>query len=187
LNDYEKHVGVSGSMYKEFNLLATTSRGYERYASSELRFLLEKIGDDAPHIERTGVSGLIAIKTKLDAFDVIKQFRAILRQHPYEFRFTLRVIPVEKIVQTDMNQIQEAVEELGSKVTENETFRITVEKRFTRTHSRDIIEKAAAKVKRKVDLTTPNKIVLIEVVGGLTGVSVINPEDVLSVLKEKLL
>jgi tRNA acetyltransferase TAN1 len=110
-----------------------------------------------------------------------------MRQRPYEFRFTLRIIPIEKVIQTDLEQIQTAVAELSSKIEENETFRITVEKRFTTTHTKDIIEKAAANIKRKVNLTKPDKIVLIEVLGGLTGVSVIKPEDVLSVLKEKLL
>jgi tRNA acetyltransferase TAN1 len=64
---------------------------------------------------------------------------------------------------------------------------VTVEKRFTVTHSKEIIEKVAAGVKRKVNLTDPDKIILVEVVGGFTGVSVLNPEDILSVLKEKLL
>jgi len=64
---------------------------------------------------------------------------------------------------------------------------VTVEKRFTTTHTKDIVEKVAGNIKRKVNLTAPDKVVLIEVVGGLTGVSVIKPEDILSVLKEKLL
>jgi tRNA acetyltransferase TAN1 len=174
-------------MHKDFNLLATTSRGYESHAISELRFLFEKIGDNTASIERTGISGLIAIKTRIDAFEVIRQFRVILHQRPYEFRFTLRVVPVEKVVPTDLDQIQQIVDELGSKINENETFRVTVEKRFTKAHSKDIIEKLATNIKRKVDLTSPDKVILIEVVGGLTGVSIINPDDVLSVLKEKLL
>ena len=145
------------------------------------------IGDTAPAIERTGISGLIAAKTNLDAIEVIRQFRAILRQRPYEFRFTLRIIPIEKVVQTDLDLIQQAVVELGFKIGENETFRVTVEKRFTTTHTQDIIEKVAANIKRNVNLARPDKVVLIEIIGGLTGVSVIKPEDVLSVLKEKLL
>lgn len=174
-------------MRKEFNLLATTSRGYETYACSELRFLFEMVGDTAPVIERTGISGLIAVKANLDAIEVIRQFRAILRERPYEFRFVLRVVPVEKVVHTDLDQIQQAVVELSPKIGENETFRVTVEKRLTTAHTKDIIEKVATNVKRKVNLTTPDKVVLIEIVGGLTGVSIINPKDVLSVLKEKLL
>ena len=174
-------------MLKEFNLLASTSRGYEKCARSELRFLFEKIGDASPAIERTGVSGLIAVKTNMDAVEAIRRFRALLQQSPYEFRFILRIIPIEKVVHTDLDLIQQAVTELSSKIDENETFRVTVEKRFTITHSKEIIEKVAASVKRKVNLTNPDKIILIEVVGGFTGVSVLNPEDILSVLKEKLL
>jgi tRNA acetyltransferase TAN1 len=174
-------------MLKEFNLLASTSRGYENYARSELRFLFEKIGDTSPVIERTGVSGLIAVKTSMDAVEAIRRFRALLQQSPYEFRFILRIIPIEKVVQTDLDLIQQVVTELGSKIDEKETFRVTVEKRFTTTHSNEIVEKVATNVKRKVNLTTPDKIILIEVVGGVTGVSVLKPEDILSVLKEKLL
>jgi len=174
-------------MLKEFNLLASTSRGYEKYARSELRFLFEKIGDTSPVIERTGVSGLIAVKTSMDAIEAVRRFRTLLQQSPYEFRFILRIIPIEKVVHTDMDLIQQAVTELSSKIEENETFRVTVEKRFTTTHSKEIIEKVAANVKRKVNLTKPDKIILIEVLGGFTGVSVLKPEAILSVLKEKLL
>jgi tRNA acetyltransferase TAN1 len=174
-------------MLREFNILASTSRGYEKYARSELRFLFEKIGDASPAIERTGVSGLISVKTSMDAVEAIRRFRALLRQSPYEFRFILRIIPIERVVRTDLDLIQQAVADLISKIDENETFRVTVEKRFTVTHSKEIIEKVAAGVKRKVDLTSPDKIILVEVVGGFTGVSVLNPEDILSVLKEKLL
>ena len=175
------------AMLREFNLLATTSRGYESYARAELWHLLERIGDSAPTVEKTGISGLISAKTVLDPFEVIKQFRDLLHERPYEFRYMLRVIPIEKVVRTDLNQIQQAVTEFSSKISEKQTFRVTVEKRFTGTSSREIIETAAANIKRKVNLTKPDKIILIEVVGGLTGLSLIKPDDILSVLKEKLL
>jgi tRNA acetyltransferase TAN1 len=172
---------------KEFNLLATTYRRNEGQARSELRYLLKQIGDDTAAVERTGVSGLIAAKTALDPFDVIRKLREILREHPYEFRYMLRVIPIEKVVRTSLEQVQEAVKELGAKIEERETFRVTIEKRFTETPSKDIIEAAAATIKRKVNLNKPDKILLVEVVGGLTGLSITEPDGILSVLKEKVL
>jgi tRNA acetyltransferase TAN1 len=99
----------------------------------------------------------------------------------------LRVIPVEKTVRTELEQIQSAVQELSQKITDAETFRVTVEKRFTEIHSKDLIEVAAANIKRKVNLSKPDKVVLIEVLGGLTGVSIASPDEILSVLKEKVL
>ncbi|MEM3360962.1 MAG: THUMP domain-containing protein [Candidatus Bathyarchaeia archaeon] len=174
-------------MIRDFNILATTSRGNEDETCSELWYLLNEIGDSAPVVDKTGVAGLIVAKTIFNPFEVIEKFRRILRERPYEFRYTLRVIPIEKVVRTDIGEIQWAAAELSAKIAPNESFRITVEKRFTETSTRDIIEAAAANIKRKVDLSNPDKILLIEVIGGLTGLAVIRPNDILSVVKEKTL
>jgi len=174
-------------MLRDFNLLATTSRGNEDYACSELWYLLGEIGDSAAKVDRTGISGLIAAKTGFNPFEVIEKLRKVLHERPYEFRYTLRVIPIEGVVRTDLGAIQRAATELSAKIGKKETFRVTVEKRFTETSTTDIIEAAAANIERKVDLNKPNKILLIEVVGGLTGISVINPDEILAVMKEKVL
>ena len=171
---------------KDFNLLVTTARGNEEDACSEIWYLLGEIGDSAVKVDKTGITGLIAAKTAFNPFEIIEKFRVILKERPYEFRYTLRIIPVEKVVRTDVGEIQRAVTELGSKIKEGETFRVTVEKRFTNTSTNDIIAAAAANIERRVDLNLPDKIVLIEVVGGLTGGSVAKPQDVLSIMKEKM-
>ena len=175
------------AVLNDFNLLATTSRGNESEVCSELLYLLGEIGDSAAVVERTGISGLVALKTGFDPFVVIEKFREILKDRPYEFRYTLRVIPIETVIRTDLGEIQRVATELGSKIEKNETFRVTVEKRFTGTSTHDIIEAAAANIERKADLNNPDKILLIEVVGRLTGISIIKPNDILSVIKEKML
>ena len=174
-------------MLRDFNLLATTSRGNEDETCSELWYLLGQIGDSAPTVDKTGVTGLIVAKTAFNPFEAIENFRKILRERPYEFRYTLRILPIEKVVRTDLGEIQRVATELSSKIGENETFRVTVEKRFTETPTLEIIEAAAANIERKVDLDKPDKILLIEVIGGLTGISVIKPDDIISVMKEKVL
>jgi tRNA acetyltransferase TAN1 len=170
---------------KDFNLLITTSRGNEEDACSEIWYLLGEIGDSAAKVDKTGITGLIAAKTAFNPFEVIEKFRKILKERPYEFRYTLRVIPIERVVRTDLGAIERTVTELSSKIKENESFRVTVEKRFTDKSTKDIIEAAAANIERKVDLNNPDKIILIEVVGGLTGISIIKPEQILAVKKEK--
>jgi tRNA acetyltransferase TAN1 len=171
---------------KDFNLLVTTARGNEEDAASEIWYLVGEIGDSAVKVDRTGITGLIAAKTAFNPFEVIEKFRVILKERPSEFRYTLRVIPVEKVVRTDVGEIERAVTELCSKIKEDETFRVTVEKRFTNTSTNDIIAAAAANIERRVDLKRPDKIVLIEVLGGFTGVSVVEPKDILSIIKEKM-
>lgn len=174
-------------MIKDFNLLATTSRGNEDDACSELWYLLGEIGDLTPKVEKTGITGLIAAKTTLKPLEVIEKLRKILHERPYEFRYTFRIIPIERVIRTDLEEIQRIATKLSSKIKENETFRVTVEKRFTEISTRDIIEAAAAKIERKVDLKKPDKILLIEVIGKLTGISVIKPEGIIAVVKEKML
>lgn len=174
-------------MLRGFNLLVTTSRGNEGNACSELWYLLGEIGDSAATVDKTGVSGLIVAKTVLDPFEAVQKFRRVLHERPYEFRYALRIIPIGKVIRTDLGEIQRVAAEYSARIGENETFRVTVEKRFTQLASRDIVEAAASEIERRVDLSKPDKILLVEVVGGFTGVSVIEPNDVLSVLKEKML
>jgi len=138
-------------------------------------------------VSKTGIRGLVAAKTALDPCEVIEKFRVILQERPYEFRYALRIIPVEKVVPTDLDEVKRAATELAADMGENETFRVTVEKRFTSLHSRDFIEAAATSIQRKVNLENPDKILLIEVVAGLTGMALIKPTCVLAVVKEKML
>ena len=170
---------------EKFNLLISTSRGNESNACSEIWYLLGEIGDRESMVDRTGVVGLIAARTSLDPFEAVRKLRELLKERPEEFRYILKVIPIEIVVRTDLEEIREAVDKLASKILEEETFRVTVEKRHTELSTRKIIEVAAEKIDRSVSLENPDKIVLIEVLGKLTGVSVIKPEDVFSVVKEK--
>jgi len=173
-------------LLQEFNLLATTARGNEEDACSEIWYLIGDMGDREVKVDKTGVTGLIAVKTVLDPFDVVEKLRAVLKEKPYEFRYILRVIPIEKVVRTDLVEIKQAVIELANKIDDDETFRVTVEKRFTSATTRDIIEAAAASIQRNVDLTSPDKVILIEVVGGFTGVSVVKPKDIFSTTRERM-
>jgi tRNA acetyltransferase TAN1 len=169
----------------DFNLLVSTPRTLENDACSEIWFLLNEIGDHEPVAEKTGITGLVAAKTMLDPLTVVKELRKMLKNRPEEFRYMLRVVPVEVVVSTKLEDIKKASLELSARIGEDETFRVTAEKRHTTLSSKEIVKAVAEGIDRKVDLLKPNKIVLIEVLGGLTGVSVIEPDDILSVVKEK--
>ena len=173
------------NLLKKFNMLVTTSRGLETDACSEIWSILREMGDENPKVEMTGVRGLIAVETKLNPFNVVKGLRRIIAEKPWEVRHAIRVIPIERVVPTKIETMKEAVRELSSKIGEGETFRVTVEKRRTSLRSMDIIRAVAEDIDRKVNLEKPDRIVLIEVVGGLTGISVIRPEDILSVRRER--
>ncbi len=175
-------------MIDDFNLLATTMRGNERPMCNELLYLLkEALGDVQAQTAKTKIRGLIVGKTSLDPVEVVEKFRSILIERPYEFRYALRIVPVQMVVQTDLLEIKKLAQDMASRIAENQTFRVTVEKRFTELHSKDIIEAVAGDLNRRVDLKNPDWILLIEVLGRLTGISLLKPSDVLAVVKEKML
>jgi len=172
-------------LLKDFNLIISCARGLETDACSEIWFLLGEIGDRESMVEKTEISGLIVAKTSLDPFQAVHKLREMLKKTPTEFRYILKVIPIEVVVPTKLELIERAAAELSTKIGEDETFRVTIEKRHTNLSTRDIIEAAAKHVNRKVNLEEPDKILLIEVMGGVTGISVIKPHEILSVVKEK--
>jgi tRNA acetyltransferase TAN1 len=175
-------------MINGFNLLATTSRGNERAMINEILFMLkEELGDIEAQAAKTKIRGLIVAKTTLDPCTVIEKFRDIIKERPYEFRYALRILPIDKVVPTDLEEIKKATAELAKKIGENETFRVTIEKRFTTLHSKELIEAAVGEIKNKANLENPDKIMLIEVLGALTGLSLLKPNDILAVIKEKII
>ena len=154
----------------------------------EILYLLkETLSDQTAEASKTGIRGLIVARTALNPCDVIEKFKAILHERPYEFRYALRIIPIQKVVTTDLEAIGQAVSELSPEIGEKETFRVTVEKRFTTLHSKAIVETAAAKIQRPVNLDSPDKVLLVEVIGKFTGMSLVKPDLILSVQKEKML
>lgn len=172
-------------MIRDFNLLVTTRRGSEMDACSEIWYLLREVGDPNAKVDTTGISGLISVRTSLDPVQAVEKLRGMLREHPQEFHYTLRVIPILKIVETDIRAIEEAVAHLSQGIREDECFRVTVERRHTSISRNEIIEAAAAKISRNVDLQHPDKVVLIEVVGKFTGISLLKPSNVLSTTLER--
>jgi len=169
----------------DFNLIISCARGMESDACSEAWFLLGEIGDKDPKVEKTEISGLIIAKTSLDPFRAVHKLREMLKRSPEEFRYIFRVIPLQAVIPTRVELIEKVAAELSKRIGEKETFRVTVKKRHTELSTKKIIEAVAKHIDRKVNLEKPDKIVLIEVMGKVTGVSVIKPDDILSVVKEK--
>jgi tRNA acetyltransferase TAN1 len=148
-------------------------------------YLLGEVGDRGSTIETTSVIGLVVAKTKLDPVKGIRDLRVLLKERPWEFKYTLKMVPIQKIVDASLDTIQGAAVTLAEGISKEEKFRVTVEKRHTGLSSKTIIDTIAKRIDRKVSLETPNKIVLVEVIGELAGLALITPEDVLSVEREK--
>lgn len=175
----------TAKMIRDFNLLATCEPLNQSAASSELWMLLRAAGDEKPAVDRSLAKGLITARTHLDPLDAIARMRAELRENPDHLKFLLRIIPIQNRVSTSLDEIKETAQSMASRIGEDESFRVTLEKRRTDLRSREVIDAVAEGIPRRVDLENHDWIVLIEIIGNSTGVSVIRPEGLLNVQKER--
>ena len=72
-------------------------------------------------------------------------------------------------------------------IRDDETYRITIEKRGTKIKSEEIIEGIANQVNRKVSLEYPDKTLLIEIMNDKTGLSLISGQNGILNINEELL
>lgn len=172
------------AILRNYNLLVSCPRERERAAESEVRYFIGDILEDAElEISRTPVSGLLACKTSLNPFEVIKRLKEFADENPYQFRFAIRFTPLEECVDSEITKIVEATQRLLQKIGENESFRVTVRRRHTELDNMEVVIAVADVIPRKVNLDTPDKTVLVEIVGDWTGISVLDEkDDILSIM-----
>ncbi len=167
------------------DLIVTCARHFEEETKSEVKTILEELGDLEPKITITEFSGILTVDTAVPALDVIKKIRAKLEDEPWSIRYTLRAIPVFGNAETNVKSIAQSALVQTQKMKRDETYRITIEKRNSDVSSAEIISHIAENVKNKVSLEKYDWVILVEVLGPVTGVSVLRDDDVLSVERAK--
>jgi tRNA acetyltransferase TAN1 len=121
----------------------------------------------------------------IDPKEIIKKIHEKIEDEPWTMRYALRVIPIFATVNTDAESIRNAVMAQIHKLKPEDTYRITIEKRHSAISSSQIITQIADQIKNKVSLEKYDWIVLVEIIGKISGVSILKDKDILSVEKEK--
>ena len=167
------------------NLIITCARHLEPETRDELNDILEDFGDSDAQISITSMSGILTAKTKLDPIEIVRKIKEMVLDEPWSIRYCLRIIPIQKIIESKMEEIEEAISSMSQEILDGETYRISIEKRNSDLSSKEIITKIADKIKNKVSLEFADKIILIEVLGNKTGISILKKSDILSIEKTK--
>ena len=167
------------------NLIITCARHLEPETEEELRDILEELGDSDIKVSITNMSGILTAETKFEPIDIVRKIKEILLDEPWSVRYCLRIIPIQKIIVTKIEEIEKSITELSHQILENETYRILIEKRNSNISSQEIITKIANKINNKVSLDFPDKVILIEILGNVTGISILKKSDILSTEKTK--
>ena len=91
------------------NLIVTCARNLEGEAEEEIMDILDELGDPDVKISVSNMSGIITVQTKLDPIEVVGKMKEILLDEPWSIRYCLRVIPIQKIVETNLEKIEEYI------------------------------------------------------------------------------
>ena len=155
------------------NLIVTCARHLEGDTEDELVDILDGLGDSDVKITVSNMSGIITVETKLDPIEVVRKMKEMLLDEPWSIRYCLRVIPVQKVIDTNIDEIERIISSIGNQIEDKESYRILIEKRNSEISSKEIITKIANGIKNKVSLDFPDKIILIEILGIITGISIL--------------
>ena len=167
------------------NLIITCARHLEPETEEELISILEEFGDSDVKVSITNMSGILTAETKLDPIDVVRKIKEMLLDEPWSVRYCLRIIPIQKVIETKIEEIEKSIVEWSDQILDDETYRISIEKRNSNVSSKEIITKIADKIKNKVSLEFPDKVLLIEILGNIAGISILKKSDILSIEKTK--
>ena len=167
------------------NLIITCARHFEGETENELRDILDELGDSEIEVSISNMSGILTAQTKLDPIEVVRKMKEMLLDEPWSIRYCLRIIPIEKTIETKIEEIEKTISNMSNQILDTETYRILIEKRNSDISSKEIITKIANKIKNKVSLDFPDKIILIEILGIITGISILKKSDILSLEKTK--
>lgn len=150
-------------------------------ARAEAIRILKRFGDENPQVERTSVDGIAIAHTTLDNKEVIRKCKELF-QDDAVFEVATKWVPVDFWCDTDLDVMKKVIEEnVRNQIKEDETWGMKVEKRrWQKYHTADIVEHLAPSIERKVNLSNPDKLVRIDVVGRRTAISVLKPGEIFS-------
>ena len=167
------------------NLIVTCPRNLELEAESEIKKILNELDDQEPEIFQTDMRGILMVNTIVEPLKIIDWVKNKINDEPWFFRYCLRIIPVQKTTDTDIDKIKQNVMNLKSIIQENDSYRITVEKRNSNVPSSQIINEIAKIIPNKVSLDEPDWVILVEIFGEKTCISILKNDSIFSLEKSK--
>jgi len=167
------------------NLIITCARSLESETKNEINKILDELGDQEPEILNVGMRGILMVNTIIEPSKIIDYVKNKMIEEPWLIRYCLRIIPIQMITETEIDKIKQNVIKLKDTIQKNDSYRITIEKRNTSISSNEIITEVAEIFPNKVSLNQPDWIILIEIIGNETGISILKNDEMFSLDKAK--
>ena len=149
----------------------------------EVLRVLKRLGDAQARVRWTAVEGIAVVETTLDNHQVIHWCRNLFRNQTEPFDFAVKWVPVDYWCATDLATIKRVIDtKLTKRIAPSEAWAMRAYKRrWQRCHTAEIVLELASGINRAVDLSQPDWIVWVDIIGRQTAVSLLRRDEIFSI------
>ena len=172
-----------------YNLLVTYHSNRAGLAEREVRRRVEEAGGSIDELESSCISGVFCIEVSGDAKQIVSNIREEFHEDPGTLTHTYHWMPVDRWVKASVEDMTEAARELAEGIDENERWMMHMHKRRHDMTSEELVLALTEPIsKGKVDLKGPDKVIAVEVLGGMAGMSLVTRKQIIDAnqLRQKI-
>ena len=164
------------------DLLVSYSWHHFYHVKPEITRLLQHFGDSNPEVERASVWGIAIVHTCLNNRQVVRKCRELFNTDPRAFQWAVKWLPVDYWCDTNLESIKKVIDiHIKDQIQEDQTWGMKVKKRrWQEYHSIDIVNFLAENIDRRVNLSNPDWIIWVDVLGRETAISLLRPDEIFS-------
>lgn len=178
-------VKVAKAPSGKFNMLVTFNPNHAGTAQKELSEVLHKIGEK-PRIAASNIEGLFKVAVS-DARKVVSRLKSLCQAEPERFVATHHYTPIDNWCSSEVNEMKKRIKALVSGIGKSDRWKMSLNKRhWDKAGYTDLILSLTSVIARdNVDLSNPQKIVQVEIIGKEAGISLLQAGEVLDVVEIK--
>lgn len=160
------------------NLLVTFDPTHAESAKKEIEGLIKEVKGKADILSCE--EGL----AEVSAGDARKVVLALGKLKKDKFKHTFHWTPIDHWCKATIPEMQKVIKGLVKDINAKEKWKMDLGRRKTKEHERDLIIKLTDVVDRpKVDLSNPDKIIKVEIIGDKAGIALLKKGELLTVVK----
>ena len=165
------------------NLLVTHDHSHAGSAKEEVEKALKAIKQKAKFL-KSDIEGVFKLRVG-NAKKLVKSLSK-LKSRKGMFEHTYHWIPIDKWLTTNVKAMQKEVKKLQKGIKKTEKWKMDLHKRhFDQMSSTELIMKLTEAVdKPKVDLSNPQKIIEVQIIGKKAGLALLNKDEILNLAKK---
>ncbi len=169
----------------KFNMLVTFNPNHAGTAEKELGEVLRKVGEK-PRIAASQIEGLFKVAVS-DARKAVSRLKSLCQADPDRFIATHHYTPIDSWCGSEVNEMKKRIKALVPGIGKSDRWKMVLNKRHwdKAGHTELIMSLTSVVDRENVDLSNPQKIVQVEIIGKEAGISLLQAGEALDVLEAK--